>query len=224
MAHRQDRLSRTLFTKNILDTMRLRIVSGQYGDGFPLSEMQLAQEFGVSRGPVRTAVHSLEQEGLVKTLPNGRVHTVGFTLKRAEQMFDIRLYLEERAVREITRSDEACSRLLAIVDTMAETSSNRDLLTEVDIDFHLNLVEAADNWALLQAWRTLMPVVSSVLKITNRAYEDFNEILSLHRTLAERIRSGDPDEAVDILFRQIDRTKSVIIPILKRAQEQNMES
>ncbi|MCL6443113.1 MAG: GntR family transcriptional regulator [Alicyclobacillus sp.] len=212
---RTDRLSRTLFTKTILDELRTRIVSGQYPDKFPLSESQLAEEFAVSRGPVRTALHSLEQEGLVETLSNGRIQTIGFTAQRAEDLFNVRLYLEEYAVREIVSNGVSVYELGQIVESMAKTSMDRENLTRLDMEFHRVLLETAGNWALLQAWRTLIPVVHAVLSITNREFANVDYIVSIHRELVDAIAARDLQRALSLLKDQFATTKNVIIPRLE---------
>ena len=91
---KHDRFSRSVFAKDILHHLRIQILSGEPTAKHRLVEGQLAEEYGVSRGPVRSAIHALEQQGLVQILPSGGAEVVGFTEKHALDLFDIRLNLE----------------------------------------------------------------------------------------------------------------------------------
>jgi GntR family transcriptional regulator of gluconate operon len=212
-----DRFARSLFSKNILEELRLDIVSGRLPADSPMVESQLASQFGVSRGPIRTALHALEQEGLVQTMPNGRVQVVGFSTKCALELFEIRQFLEKLAARYITESPTVSTGpLLAIVDSMLKEHEDRKRLTMLDIDFHRQFVKMSDNWALMQAWHTLIPVVSAVLTITNSQFEDFNFIIDVHLSLVNALEKRDLSLAVTLIEKQFDTTMGVIIEHLKK--------
>src|SRR5262245_38529719 len=52
------------------DRLRTAILRGKYGDEHPLREVELCRELGISRIPLREALHRLEGEGLVEIRPN----------------------------------------------------------------------------------------------------------------------------------------------------------
>ena len=72
------------------------ILEGQLSPGAKLSEMHLAQRFGVSRGPVREAFRGLEEKALVRVEKNRGVYVRKISLEEAEQIYDVRLALEGR--------------------------------------------------------------------------------------------------------------------------------
>src|SRR5882762_10046954 len=66
------KLSRSAHSLRVVHALREAIVAGGMGAGAPLVETAIARDLGVSRGPVRTALHELHAQGLVEITPTGR--------------------------------------------------------------------------------------------------------------------------------------------------------
>src|SRR5687768_18315906 len=83
----------------VIAEMRRRIIRGDIQPGEPLSELALAEEFGVSRTPVREALKQLQTEGLIEIRP--RVGTFVTTPSRREitELFEMKELLEGAAAR-----------------------------------------------------------------------------------------------------------------------------
>jgi len=88
------KLPRSLFSGRILAELRMAVINGQLPKGTRLVEHQLAADFGVSRGPVRSALQVLEGEGLVETLPSGGMASAGFSVNDLASLFRVRHLLE----------------------------------------------------------------------------------------------------------------------------------
>ena len=78
----------------VFDALREAILSGTLKPGDRLMEVQLAEEMGVSRTPVREAIRKLELEGLVVMVPRKGAYVSGLSLKDAADLFEIRQSLE----------------------------------------------------------------------------------------------------------------------------------
>jgi len=89
----------------VYQALRAQLRSGRVAAGQPMQEVQLAQQLGVSRTPVREALTRLAGEGLLVT--SGRSFTVpAVTIDDAEDIYEIRFLLETAALRRIA---ERCS-------------------------------------------------------------------------------------------------------------------
>ncbi len=87
----------------VYQALRAQLRSGRIAAGQPLQEVQLAQQLGVSRTPVREALTRLAGEGLLVT--SGRSFTVpALTIDDAEDIYEIRFLLETAALRRIAAS------------------------------------------------------------------------------------------------------------------------
>ncbi|MFC5404202.1 GntR family transcriptional regulator [Cohnella soli] len=195
-----DRFSRSLFARDILQQLRLGIISGELKANQRLVESQLAEEYGVSRGPVRSAIHALEQQGLVRSLPNGGAEVVGFSQKHAMDLFTVRQQMEQFSAQlMMSRPSLDTSTLRSITEDM-EKEPSIERLHDLDMQFHHEFMKLADNWALLQAWLTLSPVISDMLTFTNSLFKDYHLVAANHKQYVEYIEKRD----LDSLLRKID--------------------
>lgn len=85
--------------EQIADRICAAILAGNYQPGERIPEIQLAQSFGVSRGPVREALRLLESEGLITVSPRRGARVTALSLEEVEQLFDIRAVLSALAAR-----------------------------------------------------------------------------------------------------------------------------
>jgi DNA-binding GntR family transcriptional regulator len=79
--------------------LRERILRGELPAGSELSQVRLADEFGVSRGPLREALRLLEREGLVHAELNRRVRVAPFSPADLEELYALRISTEALAIR-----------------------------------------------------------------------------------------------------------------------------
>ena len=72
------------------------IISGQFPAGMRLMELQLAEEMGVSRTPVREAIRKMELEGLVVMIPRRGAYVADISIKDINEVYEIRTALDAR--------------------------------------------------------------------------------------------------------------------------------
>lgn len=89
--------------EQIANHVAVAIVNGEYGDGERIREQELAEMYGVSRGPVREAIRALETHGLVILYPRRGAYVVGISLDVIADVFNIRAALAGVAARYFTR-------------------------------------------------------------------------------------------------------------------------
>lgn len=194
----QKRVARSDTPERIGEQLRKDIIIGKYKKGDKIVEAELAEEFGASRGSVRTALQALESEGMIYMLPNGRKEVVGFTNKEARDMYELRWTIENRAV-EIAWENRSMNfePLLKVLKEIEQCAQEKDSETnwyDLDIRFHHALVQIADNAQLLKAWEITMPTMYALLELnTSIDYKAqyIDEFLYKHKTLSEMIITGD---------------------------------
>lgn len=212
------RLGRSLHSGPVAATLREAIISGLLPSGTQLVERTLAEHLGVSRGPVRNALYTLEGEGLVATGMNGRTVVRGFDPEDLADLLAVRFELESTAIRWATERQRSIQTLLDVLAEMeAEGTSNQNLVN-LDVSFHLALVEASHSRFLVQAWQALAPVVHTVITLGNRSLEqrdpvsNFNRIIESHRRIVAPIQDGTTDVAIRRLAEQFNFTESMFGP------------
>ena len=90
-----------------------RIVAGRLAPGDRIGEQELADEFALSRGPVREAIRILEREGLVAVLPRRGAVVAAPSAQELRELFEIRAGLFEVVVRKVVA--ERPPELLAVM-------------------------------------------------------------------------------------------------------------
>lgn len=114
------------------DYLKTNILSGHFVAGERLAEEHLAEELGVSRTPVREALHKLEQEGLIEPLESRGFCVPRDSLDEIEDLFDIRTVLEGYTLKIICEriTDEQLAMLEEIIDK-ADDALRRKRIDEV---------------------------------------------------------------------------------------------
>jgi DNA-binding GntR family transcriptional regulator len=149
-------LPRRTIGDDVLDTLRKSIIAGAFAPGDHIAEGSLAQQFGVSRAPVREAMIQLEREGLLVFDRRGAARVKTFTEDDFEEIFSLRLELETMAARlackNLSTADEE-----RMADNIERTRSASRLLelTLLDVEFHDLAVQAARHSRLVTCWATL---------------------------------------------------------------------
>jgi GntR family transcriptional regulator, rspAB operon transcriptional repressor len=141
------------------DHLRERILDGQISPGSRLIEAQLARDLGVSRTPVREALHLLESEGLLESIPRVGYTVRGVDVAEAEEICDI------RAVNEILAAEWAIARMTepeldALETRLVQAESevwagDTSRYPEHDAEFHETIARASGSNRLLELCREL---------------------------------------------------------------------
>jgi DNA-binding GntR family transcriptional regulator len=139
--------------------LRALILEGTLAPGSVLNQVELAPQLGVSRTPLREAIRTLQEEGLVEQEPQKRARVVGFDPADLEAAYVQRILLEGLAagLTAPAASAEDLARLQALLDEMRRRARSGDLerWQFVHKEFHLELVSGAGP-ALGRTLRTQM--------------------------------------------------------------------
>ena len=104
--------------QSVFLTLEEEILSGTLKPGDTLTEIALSERLGVSRTPLRAAIHALAEEGLVEAIPNKGAVVLGVSLDDLVEIYDIRMRLEGIAASLAAKriSDEALAKLTESVE------------------------------------------------------------------------------------------------------------
>src|SRR5690554_5430838 len=137
----------------VFETLRDAIINQVLRPGERLMEIQLAEEMGVSRTPVREAIRKLELEGFVVMLPRRGAYVAGISMKDILEVFEVRAALEALAAglaAERITEEELEEMERQLVKEAEETEANNlRSIVEIDTTFHDLLYKAARNERLI---------------------------------------------------------------------------
>jgi DNA-binding GntR family transcriptional regulator len=193
--------------------IRHEILSGALAPGERLIEEQLTQRFGTSRAPLREALRSLGQQGLVEHLPRRGVRVAELSREDVDELFGLRDVLEHYAVKMAlpVSGPPDLTGLAKALDGMAAAVQTDDALSENEAHrrFHVALVALAGHRQLLLVYEPVILKLQLYMAANLRREAEQRapaEGVERHRRLFEAIASGDPVTAIEALNRHGART------------------
>ena len=202
-------LKRRSLGQQVYRLIRRMILSGELGPTQRLIELKLAARLGVSRTPVREALHRLEQEGYISRRPGGGYVVRPLTVEEVEEVVGLRAVLEEYAATLASqRADERT--LAALKDNVqafarAIEQGDNEALVELNARFHGLLHEAAGSKLLSRVLGELEEVVERISRgiISNMPAGQWS--LKDHSELVEAIAAHDAQAAAAVARRHVLR-------------------
>ncbi|MBU1155699.1 MAG: GntR family transcriptional regulator [Proteobacteria bacterium] len=190
------KLPREKLSNLAYQALKEMISNHRFQPGTRLNVESLAKEMGVSRTPVWEAVGRLEQEGLVKNIPNRGVFMDELTPQQALQLYEVREMLEGMAARlaagNITPS--GLKRMERNLENQERVVADGDLVgySQLDFEFHAIVYEACGNPYLQELLETIKnkmrPLTTHLAPILPDLYDD-------HAKLLAALKAGDPEQA-----------------------------
>jgi len=204
-----------------LETM---LRNGMFSPGEALREVTLANQLGVSRGPIRAPSRSLEEKGLVKVEKNRGVFVRVISVKEADEIFEVRTTLEKLIVSRLTKNPQPLvdSDVSALLIKAKKMALKKDVVAchALNIQFHERLAELAGNETLLNTYRRL---VSELSLFRHEAYARQADTATLlqsvadHQALFDAIAQSDKRQALMILKRHVDESQKRLKKILTQS-------
>ncbi|MDJ0679764.1 MAG: GntR family transcriptional regulator [Xenococcaceae cyanobacterium MO_167.B52] len=212
--------------------IRNSILSGEITPGERLIETQLAKKLQVSRTPVREAIKQLQRETLAIADHNGGIRVATISVTDAQQLYDCRIALEELAVKEVCQQGTAAQiKKIEIWVEKAEHISEDEVLTkdqslqmlEIDYQFHLAIVEAANNKWLVY----LLDQVFDKMKLLRIQTTQYNpkvlEIRTEHRQVYNAISQRNTKQAIDLITKHLRASKKRVVKELENINSKSLD-
>ncbi|MFD3686109.1 GntR family transcriptional regulator [Nocardiopsis sp. NPDC058631] len=196
--------------EKVASELRRLIITGRYAPGTSLVEGHLAEQFDLSRGPIRDALKTLASEGLIDT--NRRSATVvGLGGDDIDELFSLRGSLEQLALEIGLGRDRAglTQGLRAPLEQMRRAREERDpdAFTTADVRFHSVFYDVAGHRRLADVWAQYRPTIEVLLLASNERYEDLGPSVRAHEILAGLVESGEPEAVLDELRGHLDNAR-----------------
>jgi DNA-binding GntR family transcriptional regulator len=205
----------------VLETLREAIVSGVLEPGERLMEIQLAEELGVSRTPVREAIRKLELEGFVVMIPRKGAYVAGVSYKDVKDVFEIRAALEGLAAG--LAAEKVTDQELEGLERALHYEKEPDTLEEMvqtDTDFHALLYKASRNERLIGILANLREQIqrfrSTSLAVPGRLKYAIQE----HREIVDAVARHDVEEAQALATAHIENAANIMFEALRETSAQ----
>lgn len=192
----------------VFQTLRRAILKGELVPGERLMEVRLANALGVSRTPVREAIHMLELEGLVVMVPRKGAEVARISEKNLYDVLEVRLALEELGVQLACKRMEAdqINKLKQMFYSFAAISESDDVMEVVKRDeaFHDVIYESTGNIRLMQMLNNLR---EQMYRYRLEHIKDMSQrplLVKEHRRILEALTLKDEEAARDAIREHIN--------------------
>lgn len=197
------RIKQSALYEEVAERLRQRIFQHELAPGAWIDEQALAEEYGISRTPLREALKVLAAEGLVTLKPRRGCYVTELSEKDLDEIFDIMALLEGRCAYEAVRKmgAGALRQLERLHEELERAAAKNDIdgFFEANQGFHLTLQQIAGSRWLVQVIQDLRKVMK-----LNRHHSLFIEgrleqSLAEHRIIMDAVRDRDAERAEDAM-------------------------
>ena len=185
--------------ESVYNRLEDEIISGELKVGETLVETALAERLGVSRTPLRAAMHRLSEEGLIEAIPNRGAIVLGVSAEDLVNIYMIRMRLEGLCAASAARgaSDKDIERLTESVELSEFYLAKRDTehLKELDTEFHNIIYSASGNRHLTRILTELHRNIRSYRKLSIGVPSRLELSVKEHRAILSAIAAKDVELA-----------------------------
>ncbi len=222
----EDAADSTTLASRTFDSIKADIISGRIAQGSKIVESDLALQYGISRGPLREAIHRLEQMKLIVRVPHAGSRVITLDARMMEDIYTAREALEGMAARLAARRmpDAEIEALSALLDqheaAIGETDGKAYFQREGDIDFHYRIAIASGNgWILENLNGELYQLIRMARHQSGQFPDRAPTALAQHRQIAAAIAARDEELAEILMRRHISGAWQIVKQILEEQHD-----
>lgn len=214
-------LNRETLVDRIVDILEDRIFTGELEPKTKLSEVGVANEFGVSRVPAREALQRLQEMNLVRKTHLGR-EVAKFKLEEFREIHELKNVVGAFGAMKgaLNATDQDLNEIQSVVDKMRDCVNSRDLreLRRFNFQFHDLLVYCSGNQKVIDTYVLLAKQVrwtaSLSLSLPERPVQSTQE----HLAIFEAFRRRDASEVRALMEKHTNDSMERILTELKRRE------
>lgn len=216
---------------DVYQILRDRILRQELKAGEKLSDLRLSTELGVSRTPIREALHQLVQDGVVIAEPNRGFFVATFTRRDLEEIFELRRILENYALEHLDPIEhkgeleralfelEHVERLIANAKNDDQREDAADAFLATDRGFHSWLVSTIGNSRFDDIIRSLWTQVAIFQQVGAELPEWMTVALNQHRELITNLLSEESVDARKIMRHHLEDMEQLVLDDLDPGED-----
>lgn len=203
----------------VYEIIKKDICDGIYQPGQWLQEVELANKLNVSRSPVREALRQLASDGLLVEVPNKGIFVREFTPKDMEEIYDMRVMLEDYAFQclEGRLTADGIDQLNECLSLLEYTFKNKNLKKYIELDAKLHelFVKLSDNNLLQMVYERVHLMIHQFRMSSLSDEQRFMESMEEHRTIVQEIINGNTKKAQQINHRHLELAKARVLKLIE---------
>lgn len=203
----------------VVESIRQAIISGQFPPGMRLMELQLAEEMGVSRTPVREAIRKMELEGLVVMIPRRGAYVADISIKDINEVYEVRTALDVLsaglAAERIDKSEIQEMRELLAEEAALVEARDYPKIIDNDTAFHDVIYRASGNTRCMNIISNLREQITAI-RGRSMPYPGRVEImLKEHRAIFDAIAAGKVEKAQEAVQTHMENAEQTLLKVIK---------
>lgn len=206
----------------LYDHLRGRILNGVLGVGQVLRQEELAQQFNVSRVPLREALSRLEADGLIEARPRRGFAVSALDPQEIVEVFELRAVVEEHAaaVAAQKRTREDVAAVEALLEEMERLDSKSARYHErwamLNYEFHSRMIASSKRRRLARIVGNLRGAVEPYVRMELKMTGDVVEAGREHREILEAFRAGDSRGLAELSRAHVEGTARRLLKGLRQ--------
>ena len=214
-------LARDNISESVAAELRNRIVDGRLPAGERINEVQLSQQLGVSRTPLREALARLAHEGALRSVPRIGYFVRPLTLEEFEQIYPIRSLLDPEALRLSGLPSRERLEHLREINERITRAADPDAIIDLDDQFHLELIAGCPNQVLLDLIRQFIRRTRRYEIALMRDGVNAGVAGAAHKAILGALRRRDLDAACAALRRNLQTGYEPMLTWLRAREASN---
>lgn len=201
------------------EAIKKDIVTGLFKPGEALSENRLAKQYAISRTPIREATARLEQENLLRLVPNKGYFVTFPSVNELNALYQYRAIMES-ACAEIASQTDVPRDLIPELRRVASVQYKRGdrpsyvRFIVADTAFHIGIARATGNDFLIRAVTELRSQIERLLYATINV-EDYGSLLAReHRDILNAVVHHKPDVAKRLMLQHVVGSKDKVFQLM----------
>ena len=194
------------------EKLRKAIIRGELPSGERITEMDISENMGISRVVVREAIQMLISEGLLTKERNKYTMIVNLTEKDIEDIFELRIALEQTAAKRCINKTFVMKELVNLVKELQlyveRGQEDSIILMEKDILIHRCLVHRSMNIRLIKAWDE---IYGPMMLLLHRYIRSEQKVILSHQEIIYAMETGDKDALMEKIEAHIEDTKQRLL-------------
>lgn len=209
----------------VCETLREAICDGILEPGERLMEIQIAEELGVSRTPVREAIRKLELEGYVIMLPRRGTYVANLSIKDINEVYEIRASIDALAAglaaERITDDELEQMERMLVATVEAFDKGDMDRVVEYDTKFHDILYCASRNARLVGIINNLREQLTRFRSISMAYPGRMKKTMEEHGRMVEAIAQRDVELAQQLARQHMENSEQALLLDLQKVVEKS---
>lgn len=217
-------IERLDLNEQVYQILKDQILTRQFKGGERLDLNDLSEKMGVSKTPVKLAIHRLANDGLVEVVPRSGTYVIKLTSDLIGNVMDARIMIEKWCIERLSKEDSN-QLVIQLEEIVSKAQRNLDSCNfsyqdflKLDILFHKSFVSMNNNPVISNQYESLISFLSmAITRIFHfQNFDRSKEGLLEHNQIIEAIKSYNLLQAKKLLVKHLEQSKQHTISLIEQ--------